>query len=253
MILTHKELFDDYTKSELKTSWIQKTAKKLNVPRSSVIAELLKSGYKLEEIRRSDENNYKAGLNKYNKWVEEGSPEQTFEVPELAPVIATGKKPYKKPVILEEKPEKSADIEEMSKHPVPEELERAVNENLSEKPDAVIVLKEKPAKEKPKSVAVPAPGKDKLSAEDIGKLRFRIAELEAENRKAADKIKEFAEYKDKYTKLLDDYDLVSADFETVQNAMAEEYQKRLEAEKKLRKAERIICDRIYDDMQDMVE
>lgn len=141
----------------------------------------------------------------------------------------------------------------MSKHPVPEELERAVNENLSEKPDAVIVPKEKPAKEKPKSVAVPAPGKDELSAEDIGKLRFRIAELEAENRKAADKIKEFAEYKDKYTKLLDDYDLVSADFETVQNTMAAEYQKRLEAEKKLRKAERIICDRIYEEMPDETE
>lgn len=87
MIITSKDLFEAYTKTEQKTGFIQKKAKELNVPRSSVIAELLKSGYKLDEIRRSDENNYKAGLNKYNKWVEDGKPEQTFEVPEVAPVV----------------------------------------------------------------------------------------------------------------------------------------------------------------------
>lgn len=232
MIITSKDLFEAYTKTEQKTGFIQKKAKELNVPRSSIIAALLMSGYKLDEIRRSDENNYKAGLNKYNKWVEDGKPDVTYEVPEVAPAVT--KKEYKKPVILEGRPE-------------------PVNENLSEKPEPVIVSEPEPVKEKPESVAVSELKKDEISAEDVGKLRFRIAELEAENRKAADKIREFSDYKEKYTKLLDEYDLVSADFETVQNTMAAEYQKRLEAEKKLRKAERIICDRIYQEMPDEAE
>ena len=230
MIITSKDLFEAYTKTEQKTGFIQKKAKELNVPRSSIIAALLMSGYKLDEIRRSDENNYKAGLNKYNKWVEEGSPEQTFEVPEVAPAVT--KKEYKKPVILEGRPE-----------PV----------KAKEDPEPVIVSEPEPVKEKPESVAVTELKKDEISAEDVGKLRFRIAELEAENRKAADKIREFSDYKEKYSKLLDEYNLVSADFETVQNTMAAEYQKRLEAEKKLRKAERIICDRIYEEMPDEAE
>lgn len=216
MTITHKEIFDEYTKTELKTGYIQKMAKKLNVPRSSVICELLKSGYKLDEIRRSDENNYKAGLNKYNKWKEEGEPEVTYEVPEVAPEVKEKKK--------------------------------------YEKPEPVIVTEPEPVKEKPKSVVITSPKKEeKYTAEDFGKLRFRISELEEENRKAAEKIRECFEYKEKYMKLVDEHDLVTADFETVQNTMAAEYQKRLEAEKKLRKAERIICDRIYEDMPDEAE
>ena len=244
MIITSKDLFEAYTKAERKIGWIQREVKRLGITRSQVIAELLKSGYKLEEIRRSDKGNYDAGMNKYNQWVKDGSPEQTYEVPEVAPVVT--KKEYKKPVLRE--------TEEMSKHPVPEELERAVNENLSEKPEPVIVSEPEPAEEKPKSVVITSPAKEeKFTAEDFGKLRFRISELEEENRKAAEKIREFSEWKEKYMKLLDEYDLVTCDFETVQNTMAAEYQKRLEAEKKLRKAERIICDRIYEEMPDEAE
>jgi hypothetical protein len=239
MIITSKDLFEAYTKAERKIGWIQREAKRLGITRSQIIAELLKSGYKLEEIRRSDKGNYDAGVNKYNQWVKDGSPEQTYEVPEVAPVVT--KKEYKKPVLRE--------TEEMSKHPVPEELERAVNEYLSEKPEPVIVSEPETVEEKPKSVPVTAP-KEKFTSEDFSKLRFRISELEEENRKAAEKFREIFEYKEKYMKLVDEYDLVSADFETVQNTMAAEYQKRLEAEKKLKKAERIICDRIYEEMPD---
>ena len=245
MIITSKDLFEAYTKAERKIGWIQREAKRLGITRSQVIAELLKSGYKLEEIRRSDKGNYDAGVNKYNQWVKDGSPEQTYEVPEVAPEVREKKK-YEKPVLRE--------TEEMSKHPVPEELERAVNEYLSEKPEPVIVTEPEPVKEKPKSVVITSPKKDeKYTAEDFGKLRIRISELEEENRKAAEKIRECFEYKEKYMKLVDEHDLVTADFETVQNTMAAEYQKRLEAEKKLRKAERIICDRIYEEMPDEAE
>lgn len=247
MIITSKDLFEAYTKAERKIGWIQREAKRLGITRSQVIAELLKSGYKLEEIRRSDKGNYDAGVNKYNQWVKDGSPEQTYEVPEVAPVVT--KKEYKKPVLRE--------TEEMSKHPVPEELERAVNENLSEKPEPVIVSEPEPAEEKPKSVDVSADkGKSIPENEnelDNAKLRLRIIDLEYELKQAKDKIRTMEDCTEKYNKLLTDFNVASSDAETNQNAMVMEYQRRIAVEAKLRKAERIICDRIYEDMPDEAE
>lgn len=246
MIITSKDLFEAYTKAERKIGWIQREAKRLGITRSQVIAELLKSGYKLEEIRRSDKGNYDAGVNKYNQWVKDGSPEQTYEVPEVAPEVREKKK-YEKPVLRE--------TEEMSKHPVPEELERAVNENLSEKPEPVIVSEPETVEEKPKSVTVSAVSDNSVSEDELenAKLRLRIIDLESELNGANIKIHTMEDCTEKYNKLLADYNIVSADFETVQNTMAAEYQRRLAVEAKLRKAERIICDRIYEDMPDEAE
>lgn len=248
MIITSKDLFEAYTKAERKIGWIQREAKRLGITRSQIIAELLKSGYKLEEIRRSDKGNYDAGVNKYNQWVKDGSPEQTYEVPEVAPVVT--KKEYKKPVLRE--------TEEMSKHPVPEELERAVNENLSEKPEPVIVSEPETVEEKPKSVDVSADtGKSIPENEqnelDNAKLRLRILDLEEELKQAKDKIRTIEDCSGKYNKLLADFNVASSDAETNQNAMVIEYQRRIAVEAKLRKAERIICDRIYEDMPDEAE
>lgn len=248
MIITSKDLFEAYTKAERKIGWIQREAKRLGITRSQVIAELLKSGYKLEEIRRSDKGNYDAGVNKYNQWVRDGSPEQTYEVPEVAPAVT--KKEYKKPVLRE--------TEEMSKHPVPEELERAVKENLSEKPEPVIVTEPEPVEEKPKSVDVSADkGKSIPENEqnelDNAKLRLRILDLEEELKQAKDKIRNMEDCTEKYNKLLTDFNVASSDAETNQNAMVIEYQRRIAVEAKLRKAERIICDRIYEDMPDEAE
>ena len=243
MIVTSKDLFEAYTKAERKIGWIQREAKRLGITRSQVIAELLKSGYKLEEIRRSDKGNYDAGVNKYNQWVKDGSPEQTYEVPEVAPV--TTKKEYKKPVLRE--------TEEMSKHPVPEELERAVNENLSEKPEPVIVSEPETVEEKPKSVDVSADKPENENGLDNAKLRLRIIDLEYELKQAKDKIRNMEDCTEKYNKLLTDFNVASSDAETNQNAMVMEYQRRIAVEAKLRKAERIICDRIYEDMPDEAE
>ena len=233
MIITSKDLFEAYTKAERKIGWIQREAKRLGITRSQVIAELLKSGYKLEEIRRSDKGNYDAGVNKYNQWVKDGSPEQTYEVPEVAPVVT--KKEYKKPVLRE--------TEEMSKHPVPEELERAVNEYLSEKPEPVDVSVGK-------GKSIPENEQNEL---DTAKLRLRIIDLENELQQTKDKIRTMEDCTEKYNKLLTDFNVASSDAESNQNAMVIEYQRRIAVEAKLRKAERIICDRIYEDMPDEAE
>lgn len=219
MIITSKDLFEAYTKAERKIGWIQREAKRLGITRSQVIAELLKSGYKLEEIRRSDKGNYDAGVNKYNQWVKDGSPEQTYEVPEVAPVVT--KKEYKKP-------------------------------------EPVIVTEPETVEEKPKSVDVSADkGKSIPENEqnelDNAKLRLRIIDLENELQQTKDKIRTMEDCSEKYNKLLTDFNVASSDAETNQNAMVMEYQRRIAVEAKLRKAERIICDRIYEDMPDEAE
>lgn len=240
MIVTSKDLFEAYTKAERKIGWIQREAKRLGITRSQVIAELLKSGYRLEEIRRSDKGNYDAGVNKYNQWVKDGSPEQTYEVPEVAPEVREKKK-YEKPVLKEVTSE-----EEKLK---PEETAAETE------PEPVSVSEPETVEEKPKSVAVSADkGKSIPENElDNAKLRLRIIDLENELQQTKDKIRTMEDCSEKYNKLLTDFNVASSDAETNQNAMVMEYQRRVAVEAKLRKAERIICDRIYEDMPDEAE
>lgn len=240
MIITSKDLFEAYTKAERKIGWIQREAKRLGITRSQVIAELLKSGYKLEEIRRSDKGNYDAGVNKYNQWVKDGSPEQTYEVPEVAPVV-TGKKKYEKPVLKEI----TSEEEKLKLEEIAAETE----------PEPVIVSEPETVEEKPKSVDVSTVGDNSVSEDGLenAKLRLRIIDLESELNGANLKIHTMEDCTEKYNRLLADYNIVSADFETVQNTMAAKYQRRLAVEAKLRKAERIICDKIYEDMPDEAE
>ena len=49
MVITFRELFNEYTTTEAKIGFINRKAKELNVPKSTIICELLKSGYKLDE------------------------------------------------------------------------------------------------------------------------------------------------------------------------------------------------------------
>ncbi len=244
MIITSKELFEEYTQNERKLGFITRKAKELKITRSQVIAELLKSGYKLEELKRLDKNNYNAGVNKYKQWIEDGSPEQTYEVPETAPEIKEKKK-YEKPVLRE--------TEEMSKHPVPEELERAVNENLSEKPEPVIVSEPETEEEMPKSAFITALKETPEDNLDMAKFRLRIADLEGEIERLKKKIRESEDLSLKFSELQAKLNVAETDAETNQNAIVAEYQKRIAVEAKLRKAERIICDCIYEDMPDEAE
>ncbi|MBQ1297230.1 MAG: hypothetical protein IIY21_24510, partial [Clostridiales bacterium] len=78
-------------------------------------------------------------------------------------------------------------------------------------------------------------------------------DLEEELKQAKDKIRTIEDCSGKYNKLLADFNVASSDAETNQNVMVMEYQRRIAVEAKLRKAERIICDRIYEDMPDEAE
>lgn len=71
-IMNTQEIIEGYTNAATKSNYVNKTAKKLKKPKSWVICELFKSGYKYLELQRMMPNDYKAAENKYQKWLEEG-------------------------------------------------------------------------------------------------------------------------------------------------------------------------------------
>lgn len=78
-IMTTEEIIKRYTEANTKTNCVAKLSKELGVPRSTIIAELLKSGYKYQELQRAMKNDYKAAEAKYKAWVEAGKPEEEIE------------------------------------------------------------------------------------------------------------------------------------------------------------------------------
>lgn len=73
--MDHKIIFEEYTKASNKVKYIKEKAKSLGVYDSDIICELFKSGYKFEELKRANKATYNAGMKKYEKWKENGSPE----------------------------------------------------------------------------------------------------------------------------------------------------------------------------------
>lgn len=73
--MNSKEIFEEYTQASGKSRYIKDKAAELNVKESDIICELLKSGYKFEELKRANKGTYNAGMNKFKKWQENGSPE----------------------------------------------------------------------------------------------------------------------------------------------------------------------------------
>ena len=73
--MNHKIIFEEYTKASNKVKYIKEKAKSLGVYDSDIICELFKSGYKFEELKRANKATYNAGMKKYEKWKENGSPE----------------------------------------------------------------------------------------------------------------------------------------------------------------------------------
>ena len=95
-MMNSKEIFEEYTKASNKMKYIKEKAKALGVYDSDIICELLKSGYKFEELKRANKGTYNAGMKKYEKWKENGSPEdedadvlERIEVEQAEPVPST--------------------------------------------------------------------------------------------------------------------------------------------------------------------
>ena len=73
--MDHKIIFEEYTKASNKMKYVKDKAESLGVVASDIVCELFKSGYKFDELRRANKGTYNSALKKYEKWKENGSPE----------------------------------------------------------------------------------------------------------------------------------------------------------------------------------
>lgn len=78
--MNSKELFEEYTKeASNKMKWVSNKAKELGVSGSDVVFELLKSGFRLDELKRGNPTQYKSAQKKLDAWKKAGSPSDEDE------------------------------------------------------------------------------------------------------------------------------------------------------------------------------
>ena len=169
--MNSKEIFEEYTKASNKVKYIKEKAKTLGVYDSDIICELFKSGYKFEELKRANKATYNAGMKKYEKWKENGSPEdEEADAPERT------------------EPEQT--------QPAPAPSTRVDEENY--KPEDYIAHLEKVLKEQEEKMTELISTNQYLEDqseknEEIEKLNHEKCRLEAENRKLKIRVQELLE------------------------------------------------------------
>lgn len=170
--MNHKEIFEEYTQASNKVKYIKEKAKTLGVYDSDIICELFKSGYKFEELKRANKATYNAGMKKYEKWKENGSPEdEEADAPERT------------------EPEQS--------EPAPASSTRVDEENY--KPEDYIAHLEKVLKEQEEKITELISTNQYLEDQkknlddEIERLSHEKCRLEAENRKLKIRVQELLE------------------------------------------------------------
>lgn len=161
--MDHKEIFEEYTKASNKMKYVKDKAESLGVVTSDIVCELFKSGYKFEELKRANKGTYNSALKKYEKWKENGSPED-----EDADALERTE------------PEQS--------EPAPSTRVDALEKELN-KADAA--LKEERVRHSKREMELCSQLGDKI--EEIEKLNHEKCRLEAENRKLNIKVQELLE------------------------------------------------------------
>lgn len=74
-----EEIIKGYMESNTKSNYVNKMSKEMGVPKSQIICELFKSGYKYTELQRMMPNDYAAAEKKYQKYLDEGVQEEEIQ------------------------------------------------------------------------------------------------------------------------------------------------------------------------------
>lgn len=249
--MNHKEIFEEYTQASNKVKYIKEKAKTLGVYDSDIICELFKSGYKFEELKRANKATYNAGMKKYEKWKENGSPEDEDadalertepEQSEPAPSIRVDEENYKPEdyiahleKVLKEQEEKMTELISTNQY-LEDNNKIYMDENCQLKAE-LCQLKAEKAED------------SEVMAEHIKankRMMERIDELQAEVNEAT---QNYNEAMIMYRKLEKNSTVDAADLETAHRILADEYRKNDELTKKLETAERYILDKIYADYE----
>ena len=78
-----EEIFKRYTEAGNKSRAVKEMADEYGVAGSDIVCELLKTGYKFEELKRASVTQYKSAQKKYQQWKKNGSqPDQEEDVME---------------------------------------------------------------------------------------------------------------------------------------------------------------------------
>ena len=76
-----EEIFKRYTEATNKSRVVKEMADEYGVAGSDIVCELLKTGYKFEELKRASVTQYKSAQKKYQQWKNNGSqPDQEEDV-----------------------------------------------------------------------------------------------------------------------------------------------------------------------------
>ena len=250
---------------------------------SDIICELLKSGYKFEELKRANKGTYNAGMKKYEKWKENGSPEdedadaleQYAESESHCPENDTAeqaeeeKQEYDYPATDEAEPEEADEGEDLieTQNRTIAEL-KYKNAKLEVKNESLMSenmeLKADNSKYE-KDIEIQNGRINYLERQLIGsqayddvceknkQLMERIDELEADNqiirKQLAELNQSYAEAMTLNDKIKQNAEIDNADLETAHRMLADEYRKNDELTKKLEIAERCILNKIYADYE----
>lgn len=216
-----QEIIDGYHAAEYKIAYIAKLSRDYKIPKSTIIAELFKSGYKYEEIKRSLKAEYAAAEKKHQQWIETGRPETL----------------YSEEPVQEEEPVKE------TKEPVKEtkeELEKLLKDNIRLLNENETLWKEN--QEAKKAIEVLKSDKDELT-KAIETQRLCIDRIETENAE----LKKQVEYLENVesvsceecandaindlTKAKNEIDRLNTDIETTTQIFLKERKKRKKLEK----------------------
>lgn len=98
--LNTEEIQKIYTQADTKAFCVKRLAEEYGVPKSTIICELMKSGYKYEELKRAYPNEWGAAMNKYKRF-KDGEAALAGNTDEN-PAISAGTAPeQEEPVALE--------------------------------------------------------------------------------------------------------------------------------------------------------
>ncbi len=172
--MDHKIIFEEYTKASNKMKYVKDKAESLGVVTSDIVCELFKSGYKFDELRRANKGTYNSALKKYEKWKENGSPEDEDT-----------------DALERTEPEQS--------EPAPALSTRVDEEKPDYKPEDYIAHLEKALKEQEEKMAELISTNQYLEDQkknlddEIERLSHEKCRLEAENRKLKIRVQELLE------------------------------------------------------------
>lgn len=181
--MNSKELFEEYTKeASNKMKWVSNKAKELGVSGSDVVFELLKSGFRLDELKRGNPTQYKSAQKKLDAWKKAGSPSDEDE-----DVLQRIKEENTESTQVEEKAETAEVVSDVDDILYPAEYVEKVESEISKLTEEINKLNE--ALERKEKYIIELEG-EKDGLEDLnGKQAEHLVEVMSENTRLRERIR----------------------------------------------------------------